>query len=567
MKVSNSYQEWLIYAKELDSITGNDDWKLKNESSLYYHKELEKFLNTIKWKRVNKDIKGLVFHLRTKLVKNFSNLLHPLLYRHSHTGTKRLIEDFQEEVVKCLNFIANFNEKFFPLNKKLEFFSETKHFHGRTALMLSGGGTLGIYHVGVIKALLECNLMPRVLCGSSAGSILASFVCTSTKEELSELLNLNKDIANWDEVNNKIPYLGLLWRKITRGIVIEMDLFSGFIRRRIGDITFQEAYDKTGWILNITVTGFKEHDNHRVLNFITAPNVLIWTASAASCSVPGVFEPVELLCKNEFGHIVPYKSPHKTKFVDGSISGDIPMQKIAELFNVNAFIVSQVNPFVIPFLDNDHYPRFFNTKKLSFWRILKNLIGDEIAHRCNQLKMLGLLPNMLTKYFNIFQQRYKGTVTIFPATRIFDFIRMITNPTLQDRQLWTTLGMRRTFPKISMIESCLKVELELDKHIRKIKNKINLCSFLNEKNYLNEEKYNERGIKYSKNINNVKKHFYLKNGKHFLTVLKNIQICDPHLSNDDNLYINSDCEKGEISIENEIKTISNNYNILKFKED
>jgi hypothetical protein len=32
------------------------------------------------------------------------------------------------------------------------------------------------------------------------------------------------------------------------------------MRDNIGDITFQEAYDKTGIILNISVTGYNEHD-------------------------------------------------------------------------------------------------------------------------------------------------------------------------------------------------------------------------------------------------------------------------------------------------------------------
>ena len=32
------------------------------------------------------------------------------------------------------------------------------------------------------------------------------------------------------------------------------------------------------------------------------------------------------------------------KFMDGSISADIPMNKVAEFFNVNCFLVSQVNP-------------------------------------------------------------------------------------------------------------------------------------------------------------------------------------------------------------------------------
>lgn len=54
------------------------------------------------------------------------------------------------------------------------------------------------------------------------------------------------------------------------------------------------------------MTGYKDHANNRILNYITSPNVLVWSGVCASCSVPGLFDPVELLCKNEYGHIVAY---------------------------------------------------------------------------------------------------------------------------------------------------------------------------------------------------------------------------------------------------------------------
>ncbi len=56
--------------------------------------------------------------------------------------------------------------------------------YGRTALCLSGGATFGYYHFGVIKALLDQNRLPRVIAGTSAGSLIAAFVCVRTDEEL-----------------------------------------------------------------------------------------------------------------------------------------------------------------------------------------------------------------------------------------------------------------------------------------------------------------------------------------------------------------------------------------------
>ena len=45
---------------------------------------------------------------------------------------------------------------------------------------------VGFYHVGVVKALMDNNLMPRVIGGSSAGSILCAIVGTRTDEECQE---------------------------------------------------------------------------------------------------------------------------------------------------------------------------------------------------------------------------------------------------------------------------------------------------------------------------------------------------------------------------------------------
>lgn len=43
-------------------------------------------------------------------------------------------------------------------------------------------------HFGVVRALLDANLLPRVITGTSAGAIIAAFLCTRTDEELKLML-------------------------------------------------------------------------------------------------------------------------------------------------------------------------------------------------------------------------------------------------------------------------------------------------------------------------------------------------------------------------------------------
>jgi TAG lipase/steryl ester hydrolase/phospholipase A2/LPA acyltransferase len=57
--------------------------------------------------------------------------------------------------------------------------------------MQLGGANIGLYHYGVIKALYEEGLLPRVIAGSSVGSIIASFLCTRKMEELPIVRNLS----------------------------------------------------------------------------------------------------------------------------------------------------------------------------------------------------------------------------------------------------------------------------------------------------------------------------------------------------------------------------------------
>jgi len=385
-------------------------------------------VRVLKKKPEMKDIRGLVHYIRINLMKNLYSTLSPELYHMCHNGTKYLIHEYQDEMIKSLEYVSNFNERIFPLDKKLEFFSEARHFYGRTALLLSGGASLGIFLIGIIKTLYEQKLLPRIICGSSAGSMIAAMVCTQLYEDVPALIERELKFGVYEFKYKELSLLRKLFRLITRGVIFDLEVLKEFAIEHTGTMTFQEAFDKTGWILNVTVTGYKEHDNSRLLNYLTSPNVLIWSAVCASCCVPGLFDPVELLCKNEYGHIVPYSL--KNKFIDGSISADLPMQRLSELFNVNMFIVSQTNPWVIPFLDIEDVVEIYNKERKMFnlWKFIKSFIFGEIKHRFLQIKSLGIFPNIVTRWFNLITQDYRGHVTIFPLPKVMDYLKLISNP-------------------------------------------------------------------------------------------------------------------------------------------
>lgn len=55
---------------------------------------------------------------------------------------------------------------------------------GMSGLILSGGAMLGLHHFGLVETLIKSNLLPKIICGTSAGSAIAAFVCTRSDEEI-----------------------------------------------------------------------------------------------------------------------------------------------------------------------------------------------------------------------------------------------------------------------------------------------------------------------------------------------------------------------------------------------
>ena len=126
--------------------------------------------------RESDDLPALVFLLRTSLMRNIADMGNPELYGHTHVGTKYLIEEYIEEVITVLNILATTNDArvFSSLREKIDFFKGLRRSFGNTAMLLSGGATLGLGHVGVLKCLFENHLLPRIISGSSSGSIFAA---------------------------------------------------------------------------------------------------------------------------------------------------------------------------------------------------------------------------------------------------------------------------------------------------------------------------------------------------------------------------------------------------------
>ena len=99
-----------------------------------------------------------------------------------------------------------------------------------------------MYHYGVMRALYDQGMLPRIISGSSGGSLLASIVCCKTTEELKELFadpRTGVKMGVWER-----PEYQFSWperfRRLYRGkSMLTYETFRDFIKDNCGDLTFR----------------------------------------------------------------------------------------------------------------------------------------------------------------------------------------------------------------------------------------------------------------------------------------------------------------------------------------
>ena len=178
MRDAESYEDWLMSAAEHDELSGMKRWREVDQTKLYDYASIRRRLDRLRSLRSRHDDVGLLFTLNEGIHGNMGGMGSGKLHEQAKLGTKKLIEDYVDEIVDALRYIAELDSDEITTADKLDFFYRANHCYGRSALMLSGGGILGFYHLGVVKALIEHGLLPRVISGSSAGSMIAGVLGT-----------------------------------------------------------------------------------------------------------------------------------------------------------------------------------------------------------------------------------------------------------------------------------------------------------------------------------------------------------------------------------------------------
>ncbi|KAK1834847.1 putative patatin-like phospholipase [Podospora conica] len=502
-----TYERWENAALHLDDLLGLNFWRNTPTSNDYDYRLIAERTALIATARERGDINGLIDLLRSGLVRNLGNITANKLYNRAFAGTKTAIENYVTQVAEAIEDIAslptsaaeatamaaaragdpNYADVPLPVmstQMKLDFSHDTRQAFGRTSLVLQGGTIFGLCHLGVVKALFLRGLLPRIITGSETGALIAALVAIHTEEELPDILTgsgidlsafAGKAIDPAPDNNHGLlgSFAGswtALVRRVRRfrreGYFLDMKVLEECVRANVGDLTFEEAYQRSKRILNIILPAAQSGDRPSLLNHITTPNVLVWTAAVASNSTtPRLYGAARtgILCRSARGLIVPWDSalPSSTPRHRGPprpfSDRNSPLHRAAALFNVNHFIVSQARPYLLPFLQSDmHGPGGGPASSAP------QLCVREVRHRVAQLDTLGLLPARIRRF--LVDERVPGpSVTLVPEVTARDFVRLLEVPTRGGLEYWIGKGERSVWPAVAALRVRGVVEGELER--------------------------------------------------------------------------------------------------------
>lgn len=158
----------------------------------------------------------------------------------------------------------------------------------RIGLALGGGFARGIAHAGVLKVIEQSGLRLHCIAGVSAGSIAAAaFASGASAKEIGQAGASMRfsDVARWSP--NRMGFMG-------------SDRMEGFVRKLLKSYRFEDMKIPLGVVATDLATGrpaaFRDHGD-------------VCLPLRASCSYPGIFQPVQV-----GGRLL----------VDGGVSMEIP---------------------------------------------------------------------------------------------------------------------------------------------------------------------------------------------------------------------------------------------------
>ena len=193
------------------------------------------------------------------------------------------------------------------------------------SIVFSGGGIRGATHVGALLALEENGLYPKMVGGTSAGSVVAGLYAYGYNAK--ELVDIVKDMCkhkrlflDYDNKSLIKSTFNLIFRK---KVTYDCILKGNYLEKYINDITKgKRITDCTKGILiptldiisqnTIVYTNCTErsYNDKNTCNYVYGNNEVLSKVIRSSCSFPGIFKPVKI---------------NNMVLVDGGVTNNLPV--------------------------------------------------------------------------------------------------------------------------------------------------------------------------------------------------------------------------------------------------
>ena len=449
---ADNYEDWKSTAAALDELDGAAAWQAEDHSPQLAVELLRRDIKQIRKLRKAAQLPELAELLHESIYRHQGDLTAAQLYAVALTCTKQSVDDYLDEVTAALRAFVDKPHPELPAAARIATLKAAQKNLGKPALLLSGGAAMGFFHLGVVKALFEQGLLPDVICGSSIGSLVGGGVCARNDSELTALFEDLETIYRFG-----IQFLKPA-QALRQGGLLNQAQYRRCAQENVGDLSFAEAAAHSGRQLCISVSPGRARQKPRVLSASTSPEVMISSAVVASSAIPGLFPPVTLQARKADGRIASYLPAER--WVDGSFQGDLPSKRLGRLYNVNHFIVSQVNPHAVPFMVS-------RNRRGVAALATDLLLSSARVQTVQTLKVLQArvrsdgLFNLIEHARLIAEQDYRGDTNIHPPISAWMYRRMLSNPSVTDLKRYIVMGERATWPKLKLIRNQTRIQREI----------------------------------------------------------------------------------------------------------
>jgi len=174
-------------------------------------------------------------------------------------------------------------------------------------LVLSGGGLKGLAHIGVLRALEERGLTPSLVVGSSIGSLIGA--AWAAGSSIAQMEDRARRIRRRDVF--QVAHTDVALRRLLAPSLYRREPLEALITSLVGEVSFRQLQRRL--LVNTT-------DLHSGMQVMWGlPGLLdarVGDAVAASCALPGIFPPRQILGR---------------AYVDGAVVENLPVRLAASL--------------------------------------------------------------------------------------------------------------------------------------------------------------------------------------------------------------------------------------------